>query len=805
MKPRSVHCRSCRPPAEGCSAALARVALLALLIAPPVAAFDLAPPPAAPMADPRYDQVLYLQVSLNQTDTGKIERFELRRGRLHGSVQTLRAIGFRLDGRAPEDVLALDALPEVAVRYEPEVQRLFFDAPLSALKLDTTVLAPEQEPAPQATSSPGALLNYDLYANRTADQTNLAATVELRAFGIGQGVLSNTSVIRLYEGQGTHGWRVEPTRLDTHWQLDLPDRALTLQLGDFYSDALDWTRSIRMAGVQLGRNYGLQPYRVPPPPPPAFLGDAAVPSQVELYVDGLRQYSGQVAAGPFQLSTLPGINGTGNAQVVVTDAFGQVRTLDFSFYGTQELLAKGLSEGGVGVGVLREDYGLRSFRYGNTVVGTGTFRYGVSDGFTVEGHAEHGGNISNAGAGGLWLLGGAGVLSASYARSRRGDEAGGQTAIEHTWNNGTFNLAIGTQRTHGRYRDIGSLQGSIPVSASDHAIFGVSLPRFGSLSASYVRLRNEDEPSLRYAGLFWSQTFGEDWSANLSVNQNLDDASDRSLYLSASLALDGLRRASVSTQRNGNLNTQVVEASRAVPGDGGPNGLGWRVQARSGTDGTGGLAELGWQNDVGRYGLGAASQGGTTYGYASASGSLAWLGGGVLAARSVDNAFGVVSTGRPHIPVRLENRLIGQTNADGLLLVTPLQPWQRNRVSIDILDLPADLRVDEVERVVTPRAGAGLKVPFAITQVRTATLVLRHPAGQPLAVGSTVTPVGAKEPVAVVGHDGETYLDNLQLRNRLRIGAESGTCVVDFDYPARIASARIPRIGPLTCAPETRQ
>ena len=804
MKPRSVHCRSCRPPAEGWSAALARAALLALLIAPPVAAFDLAPPPAAPMADPRYDQVLYLQVSLNQTDTGKIERFELRRGRLHGSVQTLRAIGFRLDGRAPEEVLALDALPEVAVRYEPEVQRLFFDAPLSALKLDTTVLAPEQEPAPQATSSPGALLNYDLYANRTADQTNLAATVELRAFGIGQGVLSNTSVMRLYEGQGTRGWRVEPTRLDTHWQLDLPDRALTLQLGDFYSDALDWTRSIRMAGVQLGRNYGLQPYRVTTPLP-AFLGDAAVPSQVELYVDGLRQYSGQVAAGPFQLSTLPGINGTGNAQVVVTDAFGQVRTLDFSFYGTQELLAKGLSEGGVGVGVLREDYGLRSFRYGNTLVGTGTFRYGISDGFTVEGHAEHGGNISNAGAGGLWLLGGAGVLSASYARSRRGDEAGGQTAIEHTWNNGTFNLAIGTQRTHGRYRDIGSLQGSIPVSASDHAIFGVSLPRFGSLSASYVRLRNEDEPSLRYAGLFWSQTFGEDWSANLSVNQNLDDASDRSLYLSASLALDGLRRASVSTQRNGNLNTQVVEASRAVPGDGGPNGLGWRVQARSGTGGAGGLAELGWQNDVGRYGLGAASQGGTTYGYASASGSLAWLGGGVLAARSVDNAFGVVSTGRPHIPVRLENRLIGQTNADGLLLVTPLQPWQRNRVSIDILDLPADLRVDEVERVVTPRAGAGLKVPFAIAQVRAATLVLRDPAGQPLAVGSTVTPDGAEEPVAVVGHDGETYLDNLQLRNRLRIGAESGTCVVDFDYPVRIASARIPRIGPLTCAPETRQ
>ncbi|SEL80454.1 outer membrane usher protein [Pseudoxanthomonas sp. GM95] len=748
-----------------------------------------------------FDQVLYLQVTLNQTDTGQIERFELRGGRLQTSVQTLRTIGFRMEGRAPEEVVSLDALPGVAVRYQFDVQRLSFDAPLSALKLDTAVLKPQQETAPQASSSPGVLLNYDLYANRDADQTNLTATTELRVFGIGDGVLSNTSVMRLYEGRDTDGWRAEPVRLDTNWRLDLPEKALTLQLGDFYSDALDWTRSVRMAGIQIGRNYGLQPYRVTTPLP-AFLGEAAVPSQVELYVDGLRQYSGQVAAGPFQLSTLPGINGTGNAQVVVTDAFGQVRTLNFSFYGTQQLLAKGLSEGGLGFGVLREDYGLRSFSYGSTLVGTGTYRYGVSDGFTIEGHAEGGGNVSNAGAGGLWLLGGAGLLSASYAHGRQGRDEGGQTALEYTWNNRTFNLALGTQRTHGRYRDIGSLQGSIPVSASDHVIFGVAVPSFGSFSASYVRLTNDGEPSTRYGGLFWSQTFGRDWSANLSVNQNLDDAADRSIYLSASVALDGLRRASVSAQRNGDSNTQVIEASKAIPGDGGPNGLGWRVQARTGDGGSGGLAELGWQNDVGRYALGAANQGGDTYGYASTSGSLVWMGGGLLAARSIDNGFGVVSTGRPNTPVRLENRLVGQTNDDGLLLVTPLQPWQRNRVSIDTLDLPADQRVDAVERQVTPRAGAGLKIPFSITQVRAATVVLRDASGKPLAVGSTVTLVGTDGPSTVVGYDGETYLDTLQLKNRLQVTTPSGRCVVAFDYPAQVAPAQIPRIGPLTCAPE---
>jgi outer membrane usher protein len=751
-------------------------------------------------ASQRPDQVLYLQVTLNQTDTGKLVRFVLHGGRLQADVAALRDVGFALPGRDPAQMLDLDTLPGVSVRYQSDLQRVAFDAPLSELNLDTTLLRPQQDAAPQASTSLGLLFNYDLYASRDADLTNLTASTELRAFGVGDGVLSSTSVQRFYQGRGTDGWRARPVRLDTSWRMDLPERALSLQLGDFYSDALDWTRSLRMAGIQIGRNYGLQPYRVTTPLP-AFLGDAAVPSQVELYVDGLRQYSGQVAAGPFQLSSLPGINGSGSAQVVVTDAFGQVRTLNFSFYGTQQLLAKGLSEGGAGLGVLRQDYGRRSFGYGNTVVGTGTLRYGVSDRFTIEGHTEGGDNVVNAGAGGLWLLGEAGLLSASYARGRQGDDQGGQSAFEYTWNNRRYNLALGTQRTHGRYRDAGSLQGSIPISASDHLVLGLVVPYAGSISASYVRLSNDGQASTRYGGLFWSQTFGRDWSANLSINQNLDDSDDRSVYFSVSLALDDLRRASVSAQRNGTRGTYVADVSKAIPGDGGPNGLGWRVQARTGDDGSGGLAEIGWQRDVGRYGAGVASQGGARHAYASASGSLVWMGRGILAARDIEDAFGVVSTGRPDTPVRLENRLVGQTNADGLLLVTPLQPWQRNRVSIDTLDLPADLRVDAVERQVTPRAGAGVAIPFAITPVRAATLILRDAKGAALPVGSTAAALDAPGPPSMVGYDGEAYLEDLQLHNRLRITTPTGRCTVSFDYPSQ--PAQMPRIGPLTCTPET--
>src|SRR3546814_5580560 len=83
-----------------------------------------------------------------------------------------------------------------------------------------------------------------------------------------------------------------------------------------------------MAGVQWRRDFGLQPQLLTDPIP-QFFGEAALPSAVELYVNGVRQYSGQIAPGPFTLNTVPNLNGSGAAQVVITDALGRSRTIDF--------------------------------------------------------------------------------------------------------------------------------------------------------------------------------------------------------------------------------------------------------------------------------------------------------------------------------------------------------------------------------------------------------------------------------------------------------------------------------------------
>ncbi|HBS64211.1 MAG TPA: fimbriae usher protein, partial [Stenotrophomonas sp.] len=461
-------------------------------------------------------QTLYLDVTLNRSPRGLLP-FSLDAGRLMAPASTLRQLGFSVRGEAP---LPLDALGGVVVRYDAALQTLALDAPLSQLTLPTTLLERAAAPTPVASASPGALLNYDVYASHNQDAGNLALTTQWRVFGLGRGVLESTQLLRTYqEGRSGH-WRGESVRLDSHWELDFPDSATTLTVGDFFSGFVDWSRPVRMGGVQIGRNYGLQPYRVLTPTP-TFLGEAVVPSSVELYVDGLRQYNGEVPVGPFQLAAQPGISGAGNAQVVITDAYGRMQTVDFAFYGAQQLLAKGLTDWSLGVGRMRREYGIHSFAYDTPVLVSGTWRHGVSNRFTAEAHAEGGGGVANAGAGGWWLLGPGGVFNAAYAGSRVNGREGGQWALGYSWNNRRVNVNAATRRTHGDYRDLGALQEALPPDVTDQLTLGLTLGRAGAISASYLRLSYPDGDDNRYASLFWNKTFSARWSAYLSFNQDL--------------------------------------------------------------------------------------------------------------------------------------------------------------------------------------------------------------------------------------------------------------------------------------------
>jgi len=175
--------------------------------------------------------------------------------------------------------------------------------------------------------------------------------------------------------------------------------------------------------------------------------------------------------------------------------------------------------------------------------------------------------------------------------------------------------------------------------------------------------------------------------------------------------------------------------------------------------------------------------------------------GHIFSARHVDDAFAVISTdGIADVPVRLENRPIGNTDAHGMLLLTPLNAYQNNQISIDPMQLAPDVRIERVKALATPAHHSGALVRFGITPIRAATVLLVDAGNKPLPLGSVVRLHGKEGEPALVGLDGIAYLDSLNEHNVLDVQTRGGACHVNFDY---IRSAEgIPQIGPLVCRQE---
>lgn len=737
---------------------------------------------------------LYLELSLNGNPRGLVH-FGLRGQELWASAATLRQLGFVLPAGV-SDPVRLRSLPGVQVKYDAAVQSVAIHATADVLRLPTTVVDTSTTIVPKASASPGLLLNYDLYGTQGRGNTSsLNALTELRAFN-GSSVLSNTLMSRAARTDG-EGWQHDSVRLDTTWSKSFPEEMLTLRVGDTTTASLPWSRSTRIGGIQLSRNFALQPYRTTTPLP-AFLGSATLPSQVELYINGMRQYTGQVPAGPFQLKTVPSINGAGNAQVVLTDAFGRATTLDFSLYDTQRLLEAGLSDWSVDLGMVRKNYGLRSLDYGNEAAATGTWRYGVSNSFTLEAHGEATKGLVKGGVGGALLLGQSGVLTGAVAQSSYGAERGSLLNLGYSWRDNRFNFTVEGTRTRGDYRDVASLYGSAPPRGSGRASIGYTTSGFGSFGLSYLYLRYPAQEATRLASAYWFMSLGRSASVNVSLNQNLDNRRERSLFVGFTWALDGKVTTSTGVQRDGDRTTFSADAQSSTPSEG---GIGWRAGLRQGGGQNGGQAELDYLGRYGRAMAGISMIGDSRYAYAGATGSVAFMGGQPFAARRIDDAFAVVSTdGIAGVPVRLENRDIGTTDSHGMLLVAPLRAYQNNQLSIDPMQLPADVRIERVKTVATPSDRAGTMVRFGITPINAAALLLVDEAGKPLPLGSRVRVNGGTGEPALVGFDGAVYLESLQPHNTLEVQTPGGRCRASFDY--RKDGAGIPQIGPLRCIRE---
>ena len=738
-----------------------------------------------------------LAVQLNGVDTGDMAlvlrdtegrpllgRIDLERWRLGLSAAT----AFWQNGQA---FYRLDDMAGITWKLDDSRQTLAIEAAADVFDRTRLDLAAQDHPV-AVPASPGLLLNYDVSTTYGGQRRESGALLGLGAFNrLGSGVAN--FVVR--DGLAP-GPRV--LRLDTGWNLDMQASRSSIRWGDTVSGSSQWGRSVRMGGLQWATNFGTQPGRVTFPLP-SIAGQTALPSTVDLYVNGALQLRRDIPAGPFSLQQMPIVTGQGEMQLVVRDLLGREQRIVAPYYATPRLLQKGLHDFSYEIGRVREDFGLASNRYGAAAL-FATHRLGLSDFLTMEARGEWVGSTQAGGLGAVTWWPGLGTVSAALAASRSEGATGrsGQLlALSAERQARRFGFGVNTQFATRGFMQAGQIAGQLALRQTLQAFTSIALDR-GSVSLAYLLQSPRDREAVRLLSLSYSVDLG--WLGYLGVTLLRSAGPQGNLSASVTLtrALDDRTMASTHVEmRRGDAQGQL-NLQRSLPAG---EGTGYRVVGASGAAQhllmagsvrhAAGLASL--EVDMARE---------TTAMRANASGGLAWVGGGLYASPRIDESFAVVEVpGQPGVGVYADNQLVARTGADGKAMLPRLRAYQRNPLRIEQADLALDSQIGSLEMEAVPAYRSGMALQFPVHRSRSATLNLLQSDGRPVPAGAMAS-VDGSATAFPVGTAGQLYLSGLQAVNHVtaRWGQGDRTRHCSFDLLLPAGTDPLPDLGVHACA-----
>lgn len=768
-----------------------------LLVASSAAALAQAPDPARSSgSQSAEDEPLILEVFVNGTATGKVGEFTRRNGRLYARAAELRDLGLAVPGDAE---VALADLPGIAARLDETALRLFIDAAVERLETHDLQARPDGSSGTPDRGGTGLLLNYDAVAMEGPGGLSGTALLEARGFSDAVSIDSRflagaAGVVRLESGLAY----ADPAHLRRY------------VLGDLIGGGLAWTRPVRMAGLQVSTAFEMRPDLVTFPLP-TVRGTIALPSSVDLVVDGIRQMSSDVAPGPFSISRIAVPAGAGTIAVETRDALGRVTETDVHTYASPDLLAPGLTSFSLEAGAIRRSFGLASNDYG-PLAASATYRHGFR-GLTLESHAEARSGLLEGGVGSDFIVGDLAAASIAVAASEHRGRAGFLLRAGVERQTRAYHLSLVAETASRNYSDLASAGGDPVIRFMLQASAGAFLGRWGSFDLSYIRLRSDGATggllpfgggtppallgSYRLSAMTASYTRPIGTRVQLSVAGFRDFGSHASaVTLTLSFALSGRRQASAAASLSNGEAAGAFDVRQNATRTG---QLGWDVQASAGVA-PHGFAEVQYRSPYGTFGGGLDLSRGSAVGQLSASGSVAFMDNSFFVANPVRDSFAIVDAGGQRgLEVMEDNQPAGRTNGAGKLILTDVRGFDSNRIAFAANDLPLDASFAADEMVVRPLGHSGIVANLGIKRGNALLVDLVDADAKPIAVGSQAFLNGGSD-ANPVGYGGQIFFTDVAEHNRLLVETPEGTrCEARFDRPQR--GDGIVEIGPIACRP----
>ncbi|MEQ1326160.1 fimbria/pilus outer membrane usher protein [Acinetobacter nosocomialis] len=759
---------------------------------------------------------LFLNISINSNPSEDLFSVKQSKdGKLYIRSGDLKTLRVKMDEHIPDSQwVCINELKGIQFKYLENEQSLNLQVPSSMLTGYSVELSGQQ------TTSSGllkmkplnaAILNYSLYHTITNDESIFSGSAE----GIFNSALGNFSSGVLYNGSNETSYSHEKwVRLESKWQYVDPEKVRIYTLGDFVSNSSDWGSSVRLAGFQWSSAY-TQRGDIVTSALPQFSGSAALPSTLDLYVNQQKIYSGLVPSGPFDIKQLPFISGN-EVTLVTTDATGQQSITKKPYYFSSKILAKGINEFSVDVGVPRYNYGLYSNDYDDATFASGAIRYGYSNSLTLSGGAEASTDgLSNVGTGFAKNLFGVGVINADLAASQYKDE-NGYSALVGLEGRISKNISFNTsyRKVFDNYFDLARVSQirylkenqitSEPQNYLSYSALADEIIRAGinynfyagyGVYVGYNQIKYSDN-SYKLLSANLSGSLNKNWGFYSSAYKDYENHKDYGIYFA--LRYTPSTRTNAITSVSSDSGRLTYRQEVFVLSEPKINSFGWGGYVERDQDAhTNNASIYGSYRARAAYLTGRYNRIGDNDQVAlSATGSLVAAAGRIFAANEIGEGYAVVTNAGPQSQIINGGINLGTTDKSGRFLIPSLMPYRENHIYLDPSYLPLNWNVKSTDQKTVVGYRQGTLVDFGAHQVISGLVRIVDKNNTPLLPGYSVRINGQQD--AVVGYDGEVFVPNLLRQNKLEVDLlDHGSCQVNFTYNSNQYSTK--KLGPYIC------
>jgi outer membrane usher protein len=711
---------------------------------------------------------LIAKVILNQEDKGDFFVNRTDNGDFLVKTADLKASGFR----APAGTMTvIEGEPHLSLRSMAGVDYTFSESSLSlAITAAPSLLASKIiDLAPQSTqkvfypNDASVFLNYgvDYLAGDGFSFTNLSLTNQLGMRNGNLLFLTDSSYAKDQDRQRF-------VRLQSSITHDDRQELRRFIVGDFFAASGDLGSNLNLGGVSFAKIYRIDPYYINYPTI-GLSGQAALPSEARIYLNGMQLKTEKLSPGEFALKNITPYGGAGVIDVVLRDSFGREQLLHYPFYfGDSFILKKGLHEYSYNLGFMREQFGIESNHYASLVF-SAFHRYGVSDSLTFGFRGEAKNNLYNLGPQTTFILGNAGIISLSLAGSTgRNSNTGGAGTASYSYQGlhagGRFSLTRFTRDytviAAGSPNDKVKYEASAGVNYSDRSL--------GSLSFDYTTTRKYAGQDRDAAALGYSRNLTRESTITATYRRIRESGYANEFFISLNYTPTANLYVSASYE-NTKVNTNEVLTVQKNP----PVGEGYGYRARFERSESGGqvshFANPSLQYNA-RYGSylgefsGTSTAGKLTEQYHLAtSGALVYVGSTFGATRPVFDSFGLVKVGELEgVKVLLNSQEIGTTDSTGKMFIPNLGSFYQNQVAISDKDIPIEYYLSNVVKLVSPPLRSGSCIPFMAKKLLPITGRLKigvNGESEPVEFHEVILTVDGKEIVFPTGTGGEFDID----------------------------------------------